>query len=140
MFTKIVVGYDGYSRSTEAVNAAAELARSLSASLHVVTAVAKDRFRDLDGGVERRAVDLEEARTTVDKLVSEIDGIKVTSTAQKGSPGEVLLAEAEHLGADLIVVGNKNVQGVGRVLGSVASDVTHKASCAVLIINTRHIH
>ena len=36
----------------------------------------------------------------------------------------------------MIVVGNRRVQGVSRVLGSIASDVLRRAPCDVLIVNT----
>ncbi len=136
MYTRLVVGYDGRARSHEAVKAAAELARALSASMHIVTAVAKDRLRDLDGGPERRAIDVEEARAGLDRLISELHDVDVTNSAAKGSPADVLLAETSRVGADLIVVGNKNVQGVGRVLGSIAEHVMRKAPCDVLVVNT----
>jgi len=37
---------------------------------------------------------------------------------------------------DLIVVGNKGMRGVKRVLGSVPNAVAHSASCSVLIVAT----
>ena len=38
--------------------------------------------------------------------------------------------------ADLIVVGNKGMQGTKRVLGSVPDVLAHSAPCDVLIVNT----
>ena len=43
---------------------------------------------------------------------------------------------AEEIGADLIVVGNKGMKGVRRVLGSVPNSVAHNAPCSVLIAVT----
>ena len=37
---------------------------------------------------------------------------------------------------DLIVVGNKGMKGVRRVLGSVPNSVAHGAACSVLIVDT----
>jgi nucleotide-binding universal stress UspA family protein len=51
-------------------------------------------------------------------------------------PAQTLCEEADRLGARAIVVGNRRVQGLSRVLGSVASHVTRKAPCDVLIVNT----
>ena len=54
-------------------------------------------------------------------------------------PGDVakgIVSVATDVGADLIVVGNKRMQGPGRVLGSVPNDVAHTAPCAVLIAKT----
>jgi nucleotide-binding universal stress UspA family protein len=136
MYKHLVVGYDGQERSQKAVQAAAELAEALSATLHVVTAVPKDRFRDLDGGPERRAVDVESSKTRLERLKENLSYENVTTAAVKGTPADVLLDETNRVGADLIVVGNKNVQGIGRVLGNVADQVAKKAPCAMLIVNT----
>ena len=43
---------------------------------------------------------------------------------------------ADRIGADLIVVGNKGMKGVRRVLGSVPNSVAHQANCSVLIVDT----
>jgi nucleotide-binding universal stress UspA family protein len=36
----------------------------------------------------------------------------------------------------MIVVGNRRMQGLGRLLGSVANDVAHHAPCDVHIVKT----
>lgn len=136
MYKQLVVGYDGQDRSQVAVKAAAELAAALNATLHVVTAVPRDRLRDLDGGPERRAVDIESSKRHLDELKVHLGNESVTTAAVKGAPAETLLAETIRVGADLIVVGNKNVQGLGRVLGNVADQVAKKAPCDILIVNT----
>jgi nucleotide-binding universal stress UspA family protein len=51
-------------------------------------------------------------------------------------PADALCAEAERLGASIIVVGNKRVQGMARVLGSVAAEVARHAPCHVFIAHT----
>ena len=58
------------------------------------------------------------------------------SSAAAGSPADVLLAKATELGADVIVVGNKRVQGVSRILGSVARKVAAEATCDLYIAHT----
>ncbi|WP_281445477.1 universal stress protein, partial [Paenarthrobacter nicotinovorans] len=47
-----------------------------------------------------------------------------------------LVNEAEMQDARLIVVGNRRMQGLGRVLGSVANTVAHTAPCDVYIAKT----
>jgi nucleotide-binding universal stress UspA family protein len=49
-------------------------------------------------------------------------------------PGEAIVAVAEQVGADLIVVGNKGMHR--RVLGSTPNTVSHRAPCDVLIVQT----
>jgi nucleotide-binding universal stress UspA family protein len=53
-----------------------------------------------------------------------------------GNPAEQIVAVAEEQHVDLIVVGNKGMRGVKRVLGSVPNAVAHSASCSVLIVAT----
>lgn len=63
-------------------------------------------------------------------------GLTVLASAADGGPAKALIAHAEEVGADLIVVGNKRVQGPARILGSIASDVTAKAHCDVYVAHT----
>ena len=53
-----------------------------------------------------------------------------------GEPGRTIAEVAEAEGSDLVVVGNKGLSGVRRVLGSVPNTVSHAAGCDVLIVNT----
>ncbi len=53
-----------------------------------------------------------------------------------GKPADALVHVAKEIGADLIVVGNRRVQGISRLLGSVATDVAHHAPCDVYIVKT----
>jgi nucleotide-binding universal stress UspA family protein len=71
----------------------------------------------------------------VDKVASEIGGTapEVTVTIVTGDAAEELV-RASH-DADLLVVGARGSGGFGRLLlGSVGSQVTHHASCPVVII------
>ena len=61
---------------------------------------------------------------------------RIETHARFGSPAEVLCDIAAHLQADLIVVGNKGMQGGRRFLGSVPNTVSHHAPCSVLIVDT----
>ena len=54
----------------------------------------------------------------------------------KGPAADVIIEKAEELGADLVVVGNRGMKGVHRVLGSVPNSVAHGANCSVAIIDT----
>jgi nucleotide-binding universal stress UspA family protein len=48
-----------------------------------------------------------------------------------------LVAVAEHEHAQMIVVGNKGMTGIRRLLGSLPNRVTHQARCDVLIVPTQ---
>jgi len=49
---------------------------------------------------------------------------------------ERILATAVEQNVELIVVGNKGMRGLKRVLGSVPNAIAHSAPCSVLIVNT----
>jgi nucleotide-binding universal stress UspA family protein len=62
--------------------------------------------------------------------------VKVECHAVTADPADALLQVAEAASADLIVIGNRGMHGVSRVLGSVPNKVSHRARCNVLIVAT----
>ncbi len=65
--------------------------------------------------------------------------MKVETHPLNGDPADALLATAEQVHADLIVVGNRGMSGMKRfVLGSVPNKVSHHCPCSLLIVDTRH--
>jgi nucleotide-binding universal stress UspA family protein len=140
MFTTVVVGTNWSDTAEVAFVKALELARQGGGRLHVVTASsqspppASGPAAAASGsgslGPEFQAdVVLER---TLDRLgANDVDVRQHTLTAD---PGDAIIAVAEQVGADLIVVGNKGMHR--RVLGSVPNTVSHRASCDVLIVQT----
>jgi nucleotide-binding universal stress UspA family protein len=62
-------------------------------------------------------------------------GISVTKSVVTGNPCEMLVADAEHWGADAIFVGARGLTGLERLLlGSVSTAVAAHASCSVEVI------
>jgi len=140
MFSSLVVGTDGTDTSGEAVRRATELARLLSATLHIVTVYRPSAVRTggvpaefhggLGGGGRAEALlDDQCARARA-------AGVTVEGHAETGDPAEAIVRVAGQERADLIVVGNKGMAGVRRVLGSVPTSVAHRAPCSVLIVQT----
>jgi nucleotide-binding universal stress UspA family protein len=64
------------------------------------------------------------------------EGVETQIHAVADSAPDAILDTAQSVGADLIVVGSKGMQGARRVLGSVPNSVAHGANCAVLIVKT----
>jgi nucleotide-binding universal stress UspA family protein len=134
----IVVGVDETRTSKKAAETARDLAAALSASLHVVSAFDTDRTEVVGTGSEKYTVtsyDAAEhvARTVADSLVGNVN---VSFSAARGRAADALIQEAIRVQARIIVVGNRRMQGIGRVLGSVANSVAHNAPCDVYIANT----
>lgn len=144
---KIVVGFDGSDSSRKAADEAGEMAAGLGAELHVVTVVVDDPKKhgfDIEV-VDERAAPAVEARSqglrqraadTAHQLDGAYPGVTVITTILVGPPARTIVEHAEEIGADVIVVGNHRVQGIARLLGSVAIDILRDAPCAVYVAKT----
>jgi nucleotide-binding universal stress UspA family protein len=148
MFQSIVVGTDGSEGGNLAVSTAISLAAPGESVLHIVTV---GRHPITQGFVSPEvmapvgAIDAwqDAEREVLDGVLSGAASeaaqhdVKVEVHSEFGSPAEVLCTVAESVGADLIVVGNRGMQGKRRVvLGSVPNSVSHHAPCSVLIVKT----
>lgn len=135
----VIVGVDGSETAMRAAQAAQQLAIGLGASLRVVSAFDSNRTEVVEIGTDKWIVsDAAEAEAVARAVAERLkdDRLEVTYSAARGKPGEALVKEAEVQEARLIVVGNRRMQGLGRVLGSVANTVAHTAPCDVYIAKT----
>jgi nucleotide-binding universal stress UspA family protein len=147
-YSTILVGTDGSDSSYVAVERAARIAAGSSAKLVIACA-----FRPMDRREERRAS--EELGTDAYKvhgsspaesvLNEAVGRAKLAGVADievqpvEGDPVDVLLRTAGSIGANLIVVGNRGLNSLaGRLLGSVPANISHRATCDVLIAYTVH--
>jgi len=132
MFTRIVVGAAETDAARLAIDQAIELARLSGAELHLVLAF--DPYLDkidpetLPGSAHASEF-LESISASTGDLTTRVHPVA-------GDPADVILAVARDVDADLIVVGNKGMQGPARILGSVTNTVSHHAPCSVLIVST----
>ena len=133
----IIVGIDRSETAAHAASVAAEMAKALGVNLHLVTCADKSRSVDIKVGGDRFHSDwLDEADQFLRDAARRLDCDQVTRAVGSGNPADFLCEEARRLDAHTLVVGNRRVQGVSRVLGSVAGDVLKHADCDVLIVNT----
>jgi nucleotide-binding universal stress UspA family protein len=73
------------------------------------------------------------------QVMAEAERLGVSTQAHNvdGDPADMLLKVADTVHADLVVIGNRGMAGVKRlVLGSVPNKVSHHCSCSVLIVDT----
>ena len=119
---------------------AAELAGELGATLHLVSACPVSAV-----GMGPEMVIIPDHGEVVDSTKADLDqmaedlrgkGLTVETHTPVGEAADALCAVADAVEADLIVVGNKRMQGAARLLGSVPNRVAHKATCSVLIART----
>lgn len=135
----IIVGVDKSATARRAAEKAANLAAAYGENLHIVWCVPRRSGQMVGNSGEQWYADpIAEAEAFLDNLRFELPYDKVTTHVVHGTPATALCEEAERLDAMIIVVGNRRVQGVSRVLGSIAGDVLKQAPCDVLIANTTH--
>lgn len=136
----VVVGIDSSPTAAEAARSAARLAAALGGSLALVIAHPNTRPSHVagPGGDSWDTSAGAEARTTANAVMLDlkqiVNDIKVVEAV--GKPADVLVEQAEKLGATVIVVGNRRVQGASRVLGAIATAVARHAPCDVYIAKT----
>lgn len=135
---QLIVGFAEVPTAHQAVREAVALAEGLGAALHVVMATEGDSVDIIRVGSDEWTVsEIESAETAIRNFMTSLGtSLDYTIGVAAGSPGDVLVSEAERLDADLIVVGNVRMQGIGRVLGSVGGAVIHNAPCSVLVVKT----
>ncbi len=139
MFRTVVVGADDSSTAREAVVIAADVAKDGGAQLHIVTAYDAKSVQTHHLPDELRYAAGEHPAEALLRRLSELvreRGLEPIVHAAEGDPVDAIVAVAESVDADLIVVGNKGMKGVRRVLGSVPNSVAHRAPCSVLIADT----
>ena len=140
MYSTIVVGTDGSETASRAVTVAADLARRTGAVLHLVKAFSLNVGAGQTAGLvasdtaETFEQLAEEADDTLKEAEGTLEGITVERHAAPGPPADRIVAVAEEVHADLIVVGSRGMHR--RVLGSVPNSVAHNAPCTVLIVKT----
>jgi nucleotide-binding universal stress UspA family protein len=149
VYQVIVVGTDGSDTARVAVREATTLASLTGATLHVVHA-AQQRSPGViafaaSGGVSELAARdknkaiAAESRRICEEAATEARSlaVEVELHAVSGEAAEALIAVAELVGADLLVVGNRGMSGARRfVLGSVPNTVSHHCPCSLLIVDT----
>jgi len=147
MFSSIVVGTDGSQTARRAVAVAGDLARGCGARLHLVHGfrdpgetglsltgprVPGDRRGD-GASMWRQASEDVLAAAAADPS---LEGVDLELHSEVGGAAEVIIVVAERVGADLIVVGNRGMQGPRQPPEAVPNLVAHRAPCHVLIAKT----
>jgi len=136
----IIVGVDGTEPAGQAALTAARLATALGAELRVVCGYGKADVEQVEHDRELNLTTAESAAIVGEQAIRRLRAVypevNVTVQATAGKPAEALLAAAEQSDAELIVVGNKRVQGASRILGSIATELARKAQCDLYIAYT----
>ncbi len=123
VYKNILVGTDGSATAAIAVDKAISVALAAGAKLTIFSAGKSPKADDVVAAALARV---------------KIAGIKkMAGKAVDAPPADALVAEAVSGGYDLLVLGNKGMQGIGRfVANSVPNKVSRMSPCALLIVRT----
>jgi len=141
--TRILLATDGSEEAELAALRAVDLAERTDSELHVVhVGVVPTFLKSYPGtlGYERRIYEQieEESRQRLRELswrVKLAGGTLAGAHLRMGKVALEIVALAEELGADMIVMGSRGLGGVRRALmGSVSDSVVRHAHCPVLVV------
>lgn len=133
--TKILVAVDGSDASRRAAQLGLELTGGLGAELHFMTVVRNKKIDEIESGGDHWSISgADRAEVKLREFILELDPqVKYGIISLSGKASEMIPAEAKRLGADILVLGNKRMQSIKRVLGSVAQDILREPPCNVLL-------
>jgi len=145
--TKMLLATDGSEEAELATRAAVELAEGIGSELHVVYVEPLPDFMKANGagtpGYDRELYEKieEEARETLRKLawrVKVAGGAVADSHLRIGVVAEEIVALADELEVDLIIVGSRGLRGIRRALGgSVSESVFRHAHRPVMVVRAK---
>ncbi|MGH9086729.1 MAG: universal stress protein [Acidimicrobiales bacterium] len=141
MISTIVVGTDGSRTAQRAVAVAADLARRLDATVHLVhgyqAPVSLEGAGAAVAGPASTTSSMwqEMSEAVLDEAVADpsLEGVRIERHSVAGGAWQGVVSVAEEVGADLVVVGNRGMRGTG---DSVPDAVAVHAPCHVLIAKT----
>ena len=125
---RILVASDCLEGSDELVELAGRLALSRGASVILVHATGHEPHVRRDG-VEEKARRLREQSHSLQRSVGQSSEVR----SRRGRAHDVIVEAAQSLGASLVMVGSRRLDGL-RVVGSVSRRVAHEAHCSVLLV------
>ena len=133
-FRTIAVAYDDTPEAKAALARAEAIALECRATIVVFTVSAPVAV--VPGAAGYTPAIPPEAGAIVTRAVKEVDErLAATGRALSGVPGPAVLEACEEVGADLLVAGSRGYGPVLRVLlGSVSTQLAHKAPCPVLVV------
>ncbi|HKM73138.1 MAG TPA: universal stress protein [Stellaceae bacterium] len=138
MYTRILAANDGSPGGRKALAGAIELARKVSAELHMVTVEELPRF---PASIDEIAEEKDEANhrfaPVIDAANAEAKaaGVAIETHLVPGHVADAVIGLIEQLKADLLVVGFMgHSQLYERIIGGTTDRLVRLAPCAVLVV------
>jgi nucleotide-binding universal stress UspA family protein len=143
---KVLLAMDSSEGAELAARAAVDVAESTGSALHMVYVEPLADFiknGDVAPGYDHQLYNMIEAegQETLRKLVWRVKvagGTVADAHLRMGAVAEEIVALADQLEVDLIVVGSRGLRGIRRALaGSVSESVFRHAHCPVMVVRAR---
>jgi nucleotide-binding universal stress UspA family protein len=133
-FRTIAVAYDDTAEAKAALKRAEAIALACRATIAIYTVAAP--IAVVPGAAGYTPAIPPEAGPIVTRVVKSVEErLAATGRALGGQPGPALAEACEEVGADLLVAGSRGYGPLARVfLGSVSTQLMHKAPCPVLVV------
>jgi nucleotide-binding universal stress UspA family protein len=145
-YAVVVVGTDGSESSFRAVDRAAHIARDAGATLVLACAYRPMSAREVqdaqralgdEGYKVSGSAPAEDVLRDAAERARALGATALDTVAIEGDAVDGLADLVTSKRADLLVVGNRGLNSLaGRLLGSVPANISHRASCDVLIVHT----
>ncbi len=132
----LVLGYDGSPSATAALEKTVEVARTTGSDVVVVFGYYVSPLGGTPAGSLREALE-HVGSHAVGRAVADLEaaGIPVSSRIEQGKPADVLIAVANEVGADTIVVGTVGENPIsGALLGSVVLRLVQRSTLPILVV------
>jgi nucleotide-binding universal stress UspA family protein len=148
MFSKILTAVDGSDHAVRAVALSADLAEKYGADLVLLAVFKPTRVPESTHSLVRTTRSLEPQHTDdeLQKIAEDVLAAakadarkhaipKIDARVKRGQPARTIVATAEEVGADAIVLGSRGLGDVsGLLLGSVSHKVASLADCNVITV------
>ena len=137
-FERFLVASDGSEYSAGAIREALRMAQKCGARVRVISVIAGGNAELYAMGEQLVAQELNKARQHLDDVARQAAASGVaceTEVVQAGHIHEEIVSQADHMQADLIIIGRRGQRGLARVmLGDVTARVIGHAHCNVLVV------
>jgi nucleotide-binding universal stress UspA family protein len=149
MFTHLLVALDGSRHAESTIPYAVDLAKRASAEVTFVRVVPQSLAEVSEWGAMGRRRSVAAPAASPESAAAErylatvaaanaAPGIIINTELRHGDPAAQLLAAADEVGADTIVIATHSRRGLDRlVFGSVAERVVHGTTLPVIVMTTR---
>ncbi|HUI00070.1 MAG TPA: universal stress protein [Nitrososphaerales archaeon] len=139
---QVLVAIDEHDHADQIVDAGIDLAKAMSAKVYLIYVVPKtnvpDSYRDSHGDALPEHYFEDQFRRVAERYLQAVEkaGLKYEGLPRSGNAEAEILKAAKAKGVDYIVVGTRELKGMGRLraIGSVSRNVIEKSTIPVLAV------